>query len=332
MDSQGRTEAALAAFNGAEAGPDPADAADPNVVADADGADPNVDPNAEPAAVDPNAAEGQLTDEQRNADPVYQELSTFKDEVSAVFDKHGLSAAAESNGRTPHEEADLQLSDANVLYSIMRGESTPSRLLDTMVKVGNWGKAQKDAVAGDLVTWLTKAGYLKDGQATAQSGQPGKDGQQFKDPLEERISKIETANERNQREQQERTVQVERNRVGQIFTDHVGKLCTDAGIAKEDIPLYATQIGALVNGNKAITDRVAKNNFVDIKKFFDTVHNRELARLKRFNDAELKRQSAKSRNPKSPAGGWPAAPAGQAKRNFANRDDRIATAAEILHG
>jgi len=63
------SEAAMAAFSGAGE-PDP-NAADPNA-ADP-GAAAAADPNAaDPNAADPNAA-GQLTDDQRNADPVFKE-------------------------------------------------------------------------------------------------------------------------------------------------------------------------------------------------------------------------------------------------------------------
>ncbi len=337
LDSQERVEAAMAAFSGAGE-PDP-NAADPNA-ADP-GAAAAADPNAaDPNAADPNAA-GQLTDDQRNADPVFKELSAFKDAVGEVFDKHGLSEAAEANGRTPQQEADLQLSDANILYKIMRGEGTPSDLLDTMVNVGNWQKAQKDAVAGDLIAWLTKAGYIKDGQAAAGDGKKpaGKEGQQFADPVERRLSALETQRqqEEHQRRQetqkaQDRLIAMERDRVGKVFIDHVGKLCKDGGIGKEDMPFYASQIASLVNGNQDITTRVATGNFVDIKKFFDTVHGRELQRLDRYNKAELARQANKNKNPKISAGGGPAAPSGAAKPKVGNRDDRIAAGVAALLG
>lgn len=327
MDSQDRTEAALAAFSGENEGQEDQQGTAGEGQGQGSG-QPGGDPD--PGQNDPQTVEGQLTDEQRSADPVFKELSEFKDAVGQVFDKHGLVAAAEANGRSAHEEADLQLSDANILYKIMRGEGTPSGLLDTMVNVGNWQKAQKDAVAGDLISWLTKAGYLKDGQASdgkpaAKAGDPG-----FRDPLEERLAKIETANEKSAREGQERTQQVERDRVGKVFTDHVAKLAKDSGVPEQDVEFYMTQVASMVNGNKAITDRVAKNNFVDIKKFFDTVHSRELQRMDRYNKAVLARQQNKSRNPRNSAGGAPPQPAGQAKRNVANRDDRIAAASEML--
>src|ERR1700688_4449299 len=224
MDSQGRVEAAMAAFSGD--GADEGDGKDGQQVTAGEGQGQGAQgeggqgPGQNESGQQP--VEGQLTEEQRNADPVFKELNDFKTAVADVFDKHGLTAAAEANGRTPHEEADLQLSDANILYKIMRGEGTPSALLDTMVNVGNWQKAQKDAVAGDLIGWLTKAGYLKDGQAAgaedgkkpdAKAGDPG-----FKDPLEERVKNIETANEKAQREAREQTQRVERDRVGKIFT------------------------------------------------------------------------------------------------------------------
>lgn len=330
MDSQDRTEAALAAFTGEGEGQEDRQQLE-TAAGDGQGQGSG-EPGPGQNEGEQQPVEGQLSDEQIQADPRYQELSSFREQVDAVFDKHGLTAAAEANGRTPHEEADLQLSDANILYSIMRGEGTPSALLDTMVKVGNWQQGQKDAVAGDLIAWLTKSGYLKDGQGpgkkdAAKAGEPG-----FRDPLEERLSKIESANEQAAREGKERVQQVERDRVGKVFLTHVEKLATDIKIPKEDIPFYQNQVAALVNGNQAITARVAKNNFVDIKQFFDTVHNRELKRLERYNNAQLAKQGNKQRNPKISAGGAPPQPGSQAKPKVANRDDRIAAATGMLQG
>lgn len=333
LDSQGRVEAAMAAFTGSDEG-EGDQQEDKTAAGDGQGQGSGEGQGSDQKEGQQQVVEGQLTDEQRNADPVFKELSEYKDQVAQVFDKHGLTAAAEANGRTPHEEADLQLSDANILYKIMRGEGTPSSLLDTMVQVGNWQKPQIDAVAGDMMAWLQKQGYLKDGQAAAPGKKgPGKEGDPgFKDPLDERLTKLESANEKATREGQEATQRAERDRVGKVFTDHVEKLSTEAGIAKEDFPFYASQIAALVNGNKAITDRVAKGNFVDIKKFFDTVHGRELQRLERFNKAQLAKQQQKARNPKNSAGGTPPHPAGSAKPKVVSRDDRIAAATGLLQG
>lgn len=325
LDSQGRVEAALAAFGGDQGGEQ---RQDDQQQQQADGQQQQQDGQQRQDDQQQQQVEGQLTDEQRQADPVLKELNEFKTAIDAVFEKHGLGAAAEQNGRTPHEEADLQLADANTLYQIMRGERTPSNLLDTMVTVGNWQKPQVDAVANDMMAWLTKQGYLKGGQGAAQPGEKksaAKAGDAgFKDPLEERLNKIETAQQQRDRQEQERVQKVERDRVDKIFVDHVNKLCTDAGIPKEDQIFYAEQIAALVNGNPAITKRVGQNNFVDIKRFFDTVHNYELKRLDRYSKAQLEKQKNKDKNPKVTAGGGTAASACEAKRNFANRDERIA--------
>jgi hypothetical protein len=245
--------------------------------------------------------------------------------------KYGIAAAAEANGRSLHEEADLQMSDANVLYGIMRGEQPPSQLLDTMITVGNWQKQQIDTVAADLVAWLTKQGYVKEGAAAVPGkAATGKDGQQFKDPLDERLTKIEKDNQAARDAETQRQQTAERDRVGKIFIDRVTELAKAKGVDEKDVSFYLSQVAALVNGNPQVAKRVGLKNFVDINRFFDTVHNRELERLKRYNENQLKKQTNKNRNPKIPAGGTPAAPASQAKRNVANRDDRIAAAAEML--
>lgn len=337
LDSQGRVEAALAAFGGNDGGgSDDAEA----------GQRQDRQPNAEEgqrqsSGEEPDAgqqqqqAEGQFTDEQRQADPVFKELNEFKTAIDAVFDKHGLAAAAESNGRTAHEEADLQLADANILYQIMRGERTPSNLLDTMINVGNWQQGQRDAVANDLIAWLTKAGYLKDGAAAAAGVKKaaGKEGrQQFADPLEERLNKVETAQQERDRKDQERAGNVEANRIFGLAKTEVDRLCQENGIDKKDWIFYLEQVSALIGGKRDIIGRIGKNNFVDVKKAFDTIFGKELERVKRLSDARLKAQQKKDKNQKITAGGSPAAPSGAAKRNVANRDDRIAAATEMLQG
>jgi hypothetical protein len=110
----------------------------------------------EKAAADKAAAEGQIPDEQLQKDPRFQALDKFQKEHKPIFEKYGVPDA---------KELDLQLADSAVLYDIMEGKGTPSQLLETMAQAGNWSKEQQQGVANDLIGWLTKAGYLKDGQA-----------------------------------------------------------------------------------------------------------------------------------------------------------------------
>src|SRR5579862_598364 len=325
MDSGERTEAALAAFSGSD---DP----DPNV-ADPNAADPNasaVDPNAaDPNAADPNAADpnaGKLTDEQLQADPRFQELSTLKDNiVNALSEFPGL---VDDKGAVNLQEASLQLKDASILYDIMQGKSTPSALLDTMVKNGGWSDAQKQLVAQDLIQWLTNNKFLKDGQAGAapKQGRPG-----FKDPIQERLDKIENERKTEREQQEAQRLQAHREQVFTTkFLPAVEKLCQQKGVPKEDMQMYSDAIAGMVQGNKAIIARIEKGNIVDIQKFFTQVYNAEVNRLQRWTKAQTAAADKKNKNPKIPAGGAPPAPGGSAKVNTRNRVDRIAAATELL--
>jgi hypothetical protein len=114
MDSDARADAALAAFSGDEGGDPNSNGADPNA-ADPNAADPNAaDPNAaDPNAADPNADPnaGQLTDEQLQADPRFQELSTLRDNVANLATEFNIPL--DDKGMPDLNETKLQLSDAS---------------------------------------------------------------------------------------------------------------------------------------------------------------------------------------------------------------------------
>lgn len=325
MDSEARQDAALAAFSGDEgADPNAADpnAADPNAAA----ADPNAaDPNAaDPNAADPNA--GQLTDEQRQADPQFQQLSEFKDSVVTTLSEFGIPV--DDKGNPDLNEAKAQLSDSKVLYDIMQGKGTPSQLLETMASAAHWTDGQKQLVAQDLIGWLTKAGYLKDGQA---GGKPPAAGG-VKDPLVERLDNIERQNKDKETQAEQTRVQQHQAKVyHETFLPQVSKLCEQKSVPKEYVEDYALAIAKLVNGNPAITKRIEAGNFVDVQKFFTQIHNKEVAKLTAWTKSQTAAAQKKTGNPRIPAGGAPPAPAGSAKPlNAKNRDERIAAASELL--
>lgn len=326
MDSEARQDAALAAFSG----DDPAAAADPNASADPNaGADPNAaaaaDPNqADPNAADPNAPQG-LTDEQRQADPQFQALNELRDNVVNTLSEFGIPV--DDKGNPDLNETKAQLSDSKVLYDIMQGKGTPSQLLDTMATAAHWTDGQKQLVAQDLIGWLTKTGYLKDGQA---GGKPPAAGG-VKDPLVERLDNIEKQRKDEATQAEQTRVQQHQTKVyNETFLPQVTKLCEQKSIPKEYVKDYALAIAKLVNGNAAITKRIEAGNFVDVQKFFTQIHNKEVAKLAAWTKSQTAAAQKKSGNPRIPAGGAPPAPAGSAKVNTRDRDSRIAAASEML--
>lgn len=327
MDSEARADAALAAFSG-DADPD---AADPNADPDAGGdPDPNADPDADPNA-DPNA--GQLTDEQLQADPRFQELSTLRDSVANLATEFGIPLDAKGNPDLGETRA--QLSDASVLYDIMQGKGTPSSLLDVMAQNSGWNAQQKQMVADDLIGWLTKAGYLKDGAAAAggkpaAGAKPGDAG--FKDPIAERLDRIENDRRTEQQTAAQRERQAHQEKVfNEKFLPKVSDLCKQKGVPPEDVADYSNRIAESISGNKAILARIEAGNLVDVQRIFTQIHNAEVARLQRWTKAQTAGKQQQQRNPRIPAGGAPPNPAGSAKPgNARTRDERIAAAADML--
>ena len=329
MDADARTDAAIAAFSGAD---NAADNADDKSDQNAGGAGEDAGQNDGQRQVDDKQQDGQeqpaqLTDEQLNADPRFQELSTFRDSVvNALSEFPGL---VDDKGNVNVQEAGLQLKDGSVLYDIMQGKGTPSALLDLMAQNAGWTNEQKQAIAGDLVQWLTKNGYLKDGQAAAAAKKPGDPG--FKDPVQERLDKLEKdrADEKTRAEQQK--VQAHQDQVFRTkFLPEVERLCKQKGVPQEDFADYVARVAAEVKGNKAILGRIEKGNFVDVQKFFNQIYNAEAKRLERWTKAQTAAAEKKNKNPKIPAGGAPPQPAGSAKPNVRDRDSRIAAASEMF--
>jgi hypothetical protein len=325
MDSGERTEAALAAFSGEQDNADAGSQTNDSGAAGGEQQTADDSQNAREQTPGEETTEGQLTDEQINADPRFQELSTFREDVvTALSEFPGLVG---ENGAPDLQQASAQLKDASILYDIMAGKGTPSALLDVMAQNAGWKDEQKQAVAQDLIQWLTKSGFLKDGQAAVKKADdPG-----FKDPLQARLDKLE--NENKTREQQEaarKTAEHQENVFKTKFLPQVEKLCQQKGVPKEDFPDYASRVASLIQGNKAILGRIEKGNFVDLHKFFTQVYNAEVNRLQRWTKSQTAAAAAKEKNPKIPAGGASPSPAGSAKVAPKTRDDRIAAATELM--
>lgn len=270
----------------------------------------------------------QISDEQLQADPRFKEVSAFRDEVQPILDQHGIPDS---------KELGLQLADSAVLYKIAAGEAKPSQLLDVMAQNAQWSKDQVAGVAQDLIGWLTKQGFVKEGQVqNAGENQNGK----FNDPAMERLDRIEREQkERDQRAEQEKTQRAEQERQGKIFnsyTSKVSELLKSKGLADDkgnvdpaDVEMYGRAIRALINPAhfNAVIGRIEKGNFVDVIKLFDQVHAKETARLKAWTERQTKSATRRDGTaPRVPAGGAPPAPAGKQQRNLRDRDERLAAA------
>lgn len=268
--------------------------------------------------------EGALTDEQRQADPQFQELTNYKTEVEGVLGEFSIPDL---------KEAKLQLADSQVLYGIMRGEATPSQLLDAMATNGAWNQQQKQVVASNLIEWLTKSGFLKDGAAAAGGdGKKPAAGEKFEDPVLKRLETLEQSREREKTEATQRQEQAHKEQVFGKFSTELSRIAEQKGVPKEDHPQYVDAVAKLINGNKAILERIEKGNFVDVQRLFAQVHNAEVARLERWTKQKTTAAENKGKNnPKLPSGGAPPVPAAGTKRDRPlTRDERIAKGMEAL--
>lgn len=329
MDSQDRSDAAMALFSGDDSTADGANAAGgAEGIAEAAGDGTGGQGADDAQGAEADAAAGALTEEQLAADPRYQELSTFHDSVQPVLEQHGVPDA---------KELGLQLSDSRVLYDIMEGKGTPAQLLDVMAQNAAWSNEQKSAIAQDLIGWLTKGGYLKDGQGAAKTAADGKS--VLADPLSEKVASLEKTINDGKAQQQTAERQAHQEKVFGQVTNKIGEFAKQKGITDpEDVGYYVSQIAAMVKGNAAIIGRIEKGNFVDIQKFFTEVHNADVRRLSRQSAALTRDQGNKNKNPRIPAGGAPPAPAGSPTQKLAttrqeaevNRERRRAAAADLL--
>lgn len=271
----------------------------------------------------------EITDEVLQADPRYKEVAQFRDEVQPLLDQHGIPDA---------KELGLQLADSQVLYQIAAGQAKPSQLLETMAANAHWSKDQVGTIAQDLIGWLTKQGFLKEGQIQNAGAQNGE--RKFNDPAMERLDKIERDREEERRRgEQEKTRTAETERQTKIFNSYTGKvsellkskgLIDDKGnVDPADLELYGRAIRASINPAhfNAVIGRIEKGNFVDVIKLFDQVHNKETARLKAWTERVTKSATRRDGTaPRVSAGGAPPAPAGKQKRNLRDRDERLAAA------
>jgi hypothetical protein len=307
-EAQGKNGTEGAAANGEQGG------ADGKAAAAADGAGDD-----KTGKENQQQKDGQIPDEQLQADPRFKELNQFREEVQPLMDKYGIPDP---------KEMDLQLADSKVLYDIMSGKGTPSQLLDVMAQNAGWSRDQQSAIAQDLMGWLTKHGYLKDGQGAQSRGADGK----FKDPLEEKVSGIEKSIE-DQRKAADQAKETERQtKIFNTFRDQVGKLIEAKGLDKEDLDYYGREIRSLIKPEQfnAIVSRIEKGNFVDVNKLFDQIHTRETTRLKKWSDKQVSNATRREKTqPRTPAGGGPPSPKdGQQKRDLRSSEGRQAAALE----
>lgn len=253
-----------------------------------------------------------LSDEQLNADPRYQELAGYRSEVEGVLSEFDIPDLG---------EAKLQLADSQVLYKIVRGEGSPSQLLDAMAQNAGWSDQQKQLVANDLIGWLQKSGYLKGEQGQARKGD-------VTDPLADRVSQLERSGKDAAAAQERAKVEAHRAEVFGRFEKRVGELCAQKKIPAEYVADYVMKISNDIRGNKAMIDRIEDGNWVDVQRLFAKHHNAEVTRMQKFSAGQVRQHDNKQRqNPRIPAGGAPPAPAAAARPTLArNRNEAAANA------
>jgi hypothetical protein len=233
------------------------------------------------------------------------------------------------------EEVGLRLSDAHHLYDILNGkEQATDKFFDRVLKFQ--GQQAHDFVLTEVLEYAKRKGLIE----STDTDDSVKDGD-INDPvakenkqLKERLKALEG---NRAQEGQRQATEVAATRQRKIFNSAVTELKRIAsernGIDEDDINDFLVPAMAKgVGGNKAVLNRIARGNFVDIQRIADGVINRLIAKRVERNKSKVESRKVRDQKvPKRVAGGN--AP-GAASGNFdlGTSEGRRAAAKASLRG
>ena len=225
------------------------------------------------------------------------------------------------------------VADAVALYDVLDGKQRASNLLELVRQ--NYPPQLFQAMVKDISEYFGRLGVS--GAAPPQAaGEKGEASGPLKDPALERIDKLENEFKTRVEQEAERTQYQERMQTVQKFESRISELAQKAKLEGEDIAAYVAGISAVIGKHKdreEMLKRIAEGKWSDVDRLFTEHHNRELARIKRWNDSILQQKTDRQNGaPKIPAGGAPPAPSEPQKRSVKTFEDRVAAGLEILQG
>jgi hypothetical protein len=251
--------------------------------------------------VEDEEAEDAEEEEQQEGEFTPEQIETLENNSAAI---EGLAEALDGTDypvdftdlNKGMGEVGLRLADAHHLYDIVAGKENAVEGLFTRI-IKFQGQAVHDNALTSVLKYAQKLGIL-DGPEEPKPGD-----------LKDHVA-IENARLRKEAETRNatETMNAERTRRATIFNSAAGKLkeiASEREISEEDInDFLLPRMAKAVGGNKAIINRIARGNFVDIAKIADEAINRLVGRRVETNNKRVDGRKVRDKKvPKRVAGG-----------------------------
>jgi hypothetical protein len=224
------------------------------------------------------------------------------------------------------EELAARLTDANAFYAIIDGRGTVDALFGRITQFQ--GKEVHDAVLVKVLEYAKAQGMI-------ESADDGGDNGGFVDPVAQENARLkaELARARGQANPIEANA---RNRDKAIVDTSVSEL---AKLSKKDKlddwtfnNVVIPNVARMISGNKAILNRIARGNFVDLHKFYDEVSARLVGRRVAKNNQRVAGRKNRDRNVPRVVAGERTTAAAEPKADLSTRDGRMKAAKAALRG
>jgi hypothetical protein len=273
---------------------------------------------------DPDAVEEEEEDEPGEERDWRKPIDQVEpEELIVLQDQHeafeGLVEALDTTdypinfGETPEElaagmqEVGLRLADAHAIYQIMDGKGADG-VFERIKKFQ--GQEAHDFALNAVLQYAAKVGLIESADgAAAAAAKPGDKAAAASAAETPREKELRLENEKLKKEKttstQAKAAQEHRTKIGMAAIGEVERLLTEGEFdPKSKVgDMVLQHVMRSVGGNKAIINRVARGNFVDLQKFYDEAVNE--IRGKRVTTQNQKVQKRKLRDatvPKRVAG------------------------------
>jgi hypothetical protein len=264
--------------------------------------------------------EAEETDEEREArEAAEAEPGEVTPEQQVLLDHNeafeGLVEALDTTdypidfGETPEQlaagmqEVGLRLADAHAMYSIMDGKGADG-IFDRIKKFQ--GQEAHDFALNEVLKYAAKVGLIESADGAAAAAKPGGGAAAASVTETPREKELRLENEKLKKDQKTRETTTQATaaaeRQTKVFNSTMGeveRLGTEAKLDKDTLMDFVVPyIIRKVGGQKAVINRCARGNYVDIHQFFDEAVNRISG--KRVESQNQKVQQRRIRDQKVP--------------------------------
>ncbi len=240
--------------------------------------------------------------------PTPEKLQVLNDRNEAF---EGLAEALDATeypidfGETPEKlaegmkEVGLRLGDAHALYDLMQGKGA-AVVFERLKKFQ--GQQAHDFALNEVLKYAAQVGMIESTEAAGDGTGKDKDGKTTKT---EREKQLEAENDKLKREQLNNTTKTneeaalkKRIDVATKATDAAWAHAESVGMSKEDYDLFVMPQFRGIGHDKAVFNRCARGNYVDLIKKVDEVNGRLTG--KKVAAANTRVQQRKTRDAKVP--------------------------------